>query len=221
MMGTEIDAAWQRLRELEAGQWQRRQLRAAAASGDVVRLQASLKQAELAGFSGEELNVARAALQCLNAQVHARQELQLARASRNPDALRAALLAAQEAGLKEEELEGTAADLGGYFRCTTAPQEAHTTVKDSNDGGKVQDKPLGLAARLGAALAAATPLRGSTRVESARQRERTPHPQMTSRSRLSSSLPSPRASRNGVCPGTAADAPPDAPPDRRRVHFAE
>jgi len=221
MMGTEIDAAWQRLRELEAGQWQRRQLRAAAASGDVVRLQASLKQAELAGFSGEELNVARAALQCLNAQVHARQELQLARASRNPDALRAALLAAQEAGLKEEELEGTAADLGGYFRCTTAPQEAHTTVKDSNDGGKVQDKPLGLAEKLGAALAAATPLRGSTRVESARRRERTPHPQMTSRSRLSNSLPSPRASRNGVGPSTAADAPPDAPPDRRRVHFAE
>jgi len=215
-----MDAAWQRLRELEAGQWQRRQLRAAAVSGDVVRLQALLKQAELAGFSGEELNVARAALQRLNAQVHARQELQLAQASRNPDALRAAFLAAEEAGLKEDELEGAAVDLGGCLGCTVAPQEAQTAVEDSNGfvhGGKVQDKPIGLAAKLGAAFAAATPLRGSTKVDSSRRREKTPHPQMTVRSRLGSSLPSPRGTRNGVCLSTAADAP----PQRRRVHWAE
>lgn len=220
MTGAEIDAAWQRLRELEAGQWQRRQLRAAATSGDVVRLQASLKQAELAGFNGEELNIARAALQSLNAQLHARQELQLARASRNPDALRAAVAAAQEAGLKEDELDGAAIDLGGCLGCTIAPQEAQTPFEESTGlvhGGTVQDKPLGLAAKLGAAFAAAAPLRGSTKVESARRREKTPHPQMTSRSRLGSSLPSPRGSRNSVFPSTATNDP----SERRRVHWAE
>lgn len=219
MMGAEIDAAWQRLRELEAGQWQRRQLRAAAASGDLVRLQASLKQAELAGFCGEELNVARAALQSLNAQVHALQELQLARASRNPEALRAAFVAAQEAGLKEDELEGAAVDLG-CLGCAVPPQEARIPIEEPNSlvhVGKAQNKPLGLAAKLGAALAAATPMRGSTKVESARRREKTPHPQMTSRCRLDSSLYSPRGSRKGVCPSTAVDAP----SERRRVHWAE
>merc|ERR1712129_257144 len=123
---------------------------AAAASGDVVRLQASLKQAELAGFTGEELNVARAALQRLNAQLHASQELQLARASRNPGALQAAFLAAEEAGLKQDELEGAAEDLGGCLGCTATPQEAQTAAKHSNGvvhGGNVQDKPLGLAAK--------------------------------------------------------------------------
>jgi len=112
LFGPEVDAAWERIRQLESNQWLRKQLQGAIASGDSARLQAAIRQAELAGFGGDpEVAAARAELESRNARLHARQELQLARAGANPYALLAAIRAAQAAGLPVEELEAARVDL--------------------------------------------------------------------------------------------------------------
>lgn len=103
---SELEASLEHLRVLESSQWLRRELQAAVASGDTVKIIAAIKQAELAGVSAaptKELDAARSLLGACRAKENARQELRLARASGRPSAAVKAMASAKEAGLHEEE----------------------------------------------------------------------------------------------------------------------
>lgn len=108
--GPEVDAAMERLRELEYLAWLRRQLQTAVASGDAARLHAVIRQAETAGLPGAEIEPARREMQKASQRTHARQELQMARVNGNPYNFLQALRAAEAAGLPDHELAAARAD---------------------------------------------------------------------------------------------------------------
>lgn len=128
LSGPEVDAARERIRQMESHQWLRKQLQAAIDSRDTARLQAALRQAESAGLRADDRQVlaARQELEKSSAQMHARQELQLARAGGNPYALLAAIRTAEGAGMGVEELAAARAELkqiGGGASPTGPPTE--------------------------------------------------------------------------------------------------
>ena len=105
LTGSKVQEAWEWLRVLESRAWLRRQLGAALAGGDPAKLQAAIRQAEVAGLGGHaEVVAARAELADRTARLSARQELHLSRKSGNFYQLLAAVRAAERAGLPPEEL---------------------------------------------------------------------------------------------------------------------
>jgi len=113
--GPEVEAAWERLRAWETGSWLRSQLQAVVSGGDLVKLAAVVKQAELFVADGgfwrgrqrsqqncsesssllRDIEMAKEKLATLRAEEHAEQELQLAQASGDPAKLLSALRAAR------------------------------------------------------------------------------------------------------------------------------
>lgn len=124
----DVDAAWERVRELESGSWLKREIQHAVASRDPARLQAAIKQGEAAGLDRSSdgqaaLHGARAELSKLVAQRGARQELQLARASKNPYNIQAAIQSAKASGLDDAEIH--AITNGDGSAGTSCVHEAH------------------------------------------------------------------------------------------------
>lgn len=140
--GTEVARAWEKLRELEAESWLRKQLQEAAARGDSVRLRAAIRQAEAGGLDGPDLEAARAQLANLSAKLHAIQELQLARSGGNFYTIQAAIRDCERVGLTREEVDaamrgGVSASVGAggepFVPPVTSPQldtQATTIVTD-------------------------------------------------------------------------------------------
>eukprot|EP00927_Polykrikos_kofoidii_P039430 TRINITY_DN33821_c0_g1_i1.p1 TRINITY_DN33821_c0_g1~~TRINITY_DN33821_c0_g1_i1.p1 ORF type:complete len:955 (-),score=171.65 TRINITY_DN33821_c0_g1_i1:37-2901(-) len=129
--GQDLDAAWERIRQLEKRQWLSKQLRAAVANDDTACLQAAIRQAELEGYGHDvEVSAARAELQHRSARVHARQELQLARAGGNPYALMTAIRAAENAGVPENEIDMAKSEMASLSSGGASPSGPPTDPKN-------------------------------------------------------------------------------------------
>lgn len=124
----DVANAWDRLRELEAQAWLRKQLEEAVARGDPVRLQTAIKQAEAGGLTGTGLDAARQAMREGTAKWHAIQELRLARSGGNFYSVQAALSACERAGVTRQELAEAMEEnvSGGRMLAQAAPGEPPT-----------------------------------------------------------------------------------------------